>query len=252
MVAKIVSKKREYYSRVFAIFNPGWHQCVIVFDDENQTFELCEVYDRIPFLERKVFITDTDQSHMIEKEEIKLSWNTVYKKCLGYDWILNNPDFIRQIKEGEDVDPQYLQMAREANRTIDKNEWHTVKKQKDADDLISAAWGFHDAILEHISYRATDPSKEAYDAPSRTQVLFTACWNCDILLEFCGDVLIHFGVDDHTMPQIMDCNILFCDGFVYWVDDSCVKNVTDITNEHTYFRARSLKWKMITKTMPDC
>ena len=252
MVAKIVSKEREYYSRVFATFNPGWHQCVIVFDDENQMFELCEVYDRIPFLKRNVFITDTDQDKMIETEEIKLSWKTVCKNCLGYDWILNNPDLIRQIKERKDVDPKYVQMAREANRTIDKSEWHTVKKKKDADNLISAAWGFHDAILERISYQTKDPAKEAYDAPSRVQVLFTACWNCDILLEFCGDVSIHFGVDDHTMPQIMDCNILFCDGFVYWIDDLGVASVTDITNEHTYFRARSLKWKMITKKDTDC
>ena len=246
MVAKIVSNKREYYSCVFAIFNSGWLQCVIVFDEENEKFELCEVYDRIPFLKRKVFITDTDQSEMIEKEEIKLSWKTAYKNCLGYDWILNNPDLIRQIKEGTNVDPRFKQIAKDANKNIDTNEWHLVKKQTDAENLLSAAWGFHDAIVEHITYQ----TKQQYADPSSVRVLFTGCWNCDVLLEFKGDVLIHFNVDDNNMLEVMDSSIIFSDGFIYWVDD-CIDSVSDIKDENIYFRARSLAWKMMTKSKND-
>ena len=39
MIAKIVSENREYYSNVFAKFNTGWNECVIVFDNENKKFE---------------------------------------------------------------------------------------------------------------------------------------------------------------------------------------------------------------------
>jgi hypothetical protein len=81
-------------------------------------------------------------------------------------------------------------------------------------------------------------------------VLFTGCWECDILLEFKTDVLIHFNFDDKTLPDIMDSNILFHDGFVYWVDD-CIESVDNITEDFIYFRARSLAWKMITKNSED-
>ena len=111
---------------------------------------------------------------------------------------------------------------------------------------MSAAWEFHDATLKSISYEL----KENYYDPSCVRVLFTGCWECDIILEFKKDVLIHFNYDDNTMPDIMDSNILFHDGFVYWVDD-CIESVDNITEDFIYFRARSLAWKMITKNSED-
>ena len=242
MLAKIVSDNREYYSHIFAKFNPGWFECVIVFDNENKKFELFDVYKRKPSLKRKIFIIDTDATGMIEKKEIKLSITTTYKECFGYAWILENSDLIKRIKDGKQVDEQYIKIAEEQNKSIDTNEWKYVKNQKDAEDLLSAAWGFHDATLKSICYKA----KENYDDPSNIQVLFTGCWECDILLEFKKDVLIHFNYDDNTIPDIMDSNILFHDGFIYWVDE-CIESVDDITEEYIYFRARSLAWKMITK-----
>ena len=243
MLAKIVSDNREYYSHIFAKFNPGWFECVIVFDNENKKFELLNVYKTEPSLKRKIFIIDTDKSGMIEQNEIKLSITTTYKDCFGYAWILENCDLINQIKNGKPVDEQYIKIAEEQNKSIDTNECRYVKNQKDAEDLLSAAWGFHDATLKSISYKA----KENYNDPSSIQVLFTGCWECDILLEFKKDVLIHFNCDDNTTPDIIGSKILFHDGFIYWVDN-CIKSVDEITEEDIYFRARSLSWKMITKT----
>lgn len=73
MIAKVVTNGREYYSYVFAKFNPGFYETVIVFDDENEKFELLNVYDTKPSLKRKIFIIDTDMDGMVEKPEIKLS-----------------------------------------------------------------------------------------------------------------------------------------------------------------------------------
>ena len=50
MLAKISSDNREYYSHIFAKFNPGWYECVIVFDTENKQFELLNVYNTKPSL----------------------------------------------------------------------------------------------------------------------------------------------------------------------------------------------------------
>lgn len=242
MIAKVVTNGREYYSYVFAMFNPGFYETVIVFDDENEEFELLNVYDTKPSLKRKVFIIDTDMDDMIEKSEIKFSLIDTLKDCFGYDWIIENVELIKDIKSKNKIDKKYIELAKEINKKIEVSEWKYVKNRKDATDLLHAAWGFHDAELQSISYKL----QELYNDPSIVQVLFTGCWECDILLEFQRDVLIHFNVDDNCSLEIFDSNILFNDGYVYWVDD-CIEDIKELNDSLTYFRGRSLKWKMITK-----
>lgn len=242
MIAKVVTKDREYYSNVFAKFNPGFLETVIVFDNENEQFELLKVYDTIPSLKRKVFIIDTDMNDMVEKSEIKLSLITTFKDCFGYGWLIDNVKLIKDIISKKEVDTKYIELAKKINEKIEVSEWKYVKNEKDAKDLLVAAWGFHDAILDNISYKV----KKFYDDPSAVQLLFTGCWECDILLEFQIDVLIHFNFDDDSSYEIMASNILFDDGYIYWVDDD-IENIKEINDSYTYFRGRLLKWKMITK-----
>ena len=241
MIAKVVKNGREYYSHIFASFNPGWYECVIVFDNENNKFELLDIYDRRPSLKRRVFVIDTDKTDMVKKKELNISIGTTYKDCLGYSWILENRDLIKAIKNGKDVDEYYIKLAEEINRNIDTSEWKYVNNQKDAENLMSAAWGFHDAVIKSIHYKIN----EQYDAPSCVEVLFTGCWECDIILKFKYDILVHFKVDDNIILDILDSSILFHNGFIYWVDDY-IQNVERITEQCTYFRARSLAWRMIT------
>lgn len=242
MIAKIVTKDREYYSYVFAKFNPGFYETVIVFDNECEKFELINVYDIKPSLKRKIFIIDTDIDGMIKKETIKLSQFTTFKDCFGYRWILENIELIKNIKNNKEVDYEFIELAKEENNKLEVSEWRYVKNEKDAKDLLHAAWGFHDSVLENINYKL----KEGYKDPSVVQVLFTGCWECDILLEFKRDILIHFNIDDINSYEINDSNILFDDGYIYWVDEY-IDNIKDIKHDFIYFRGRSLKWKMINK-----
>ena len=241
MIAKIVTTTKEYYSHVFAIFNPGFYESLIVFNNETERFELLSMYNVKPSLKRKVFIIDTSSEGMIEKKRIKLSFKISYKNCLGYDWVLNDIDLIKKIKEGSLVDTKFITIAKQLNDRIVYNDWTLVKDKKDVQDLMAAAWGFHDAVLENISYKF-----KKYGEPSVVEVLFTGCWECDILLEFKGDVSIHFNLDDTNVIELFGANIIFNDGFIYWVDD-CIEDVKDISEEFIYFKARSLKWKMINK-----
>ena len=241
MIAKVVTENREYYSYVFARFNPGYYEMLIVFDNENERFELVNGYNVKPSLKRKVFIIDTNTEGMIEEKAIKLSFKTVYKNCLGYDWILHDIELIQKIKERILVDDKFIALAKQFNDSIVNNEWTLVKDKKGIQDLMTAAWGFHDSELNNISYKLMEIGE-----PSVVQVLFTGCWECDILLEFKGDVLIHFNLDDGNTTEILDANILFDNGYIYWIDDY-IEDVNNISEENIYFRARSLKWKMINK-----
>lgn len=242
MIAKVIAKEREYYSNVFAKFNLGFKETVIVFDNKNEQFELLNVYDNHLCIKRKIFIFDTDISDMIEKTKIRLSLLDTFNNCVGYDWLISNTKLIKNIKNHKKVDDIYLELAKKMNEKLEISEWKYVKNEKDANDLLEAAFWFHDSILDHISYKV----QVNYNDPSVVELLFTGCWECDIMLVFESDVLIHFNRNDVDMYEIMDSNILFDDFYVYWVDDD-LENINQIDDSFTYFRGRSLKWKMITK-----
>ena len=148
MIAKILTKdNREYYSYVFAKFNPGFHETVIVFDEEKDKFELLNVYEVNPYIIRKVFIIDADTNDWVSKDSIKVSLLSKYKECRGYDWMINDIELIKAIIDGKQVEDSYKTKAKKLNKNIDKSEWHYIKNQKDAEDLLTAAWGFHDAYI---------------------------------------------------------------------------------------------------------
>ena len=131
MIAKVVTENKEYYSYVFARFNPGYYETLIVFDNESEKFELVNVYNVKPSLKRKVFIIDTNTEGMIEEKTIKLSFKINYKNCLGYDWVLHDIDLIQKIKEGSVVDEKFIILAKQFNDNIVYNEWTLVKNKKD-------------------------------------------------------------------------------------------------------------------------
>ena len=47
-------------------------------------------------------------------------------------------------------------------------------------------------------------------------------------------------------PGYYETLIVFDNGYIYWIDDY-IEDVKNISEENIYFRARSLKWKMINK-----
>ena len=72
---------------------------------------------------------------------------TGLQECRGYDWMINDIELIKAIIDGNQVEALYKIKAKELNNNIDKSEWRYVKNQKDAEDLLTAAWGFHDAYI---------------------------------------------------------------------------------------------------------
>ena len=67
-----------------------------------------------------------------------------------------------------------------------------------------------------------------------------------LVLTILNNILIHFNIDDINSYEINDSNILFDNGYIYWVDEY-IDNIKDIKHDFIYFRGRSLKWKMINK-----
>ncbi|MBD5087174.1 MAG: hypothetical protein HDT32_07500 [Clostridiales bacterium] len=222
MIARIISNDgREYYSHIFARFVDGFSSTVIVFDDDAQKFVHICMYDTDPHIIRKVFIIDNDKTGFIEKGE----------DIQGYGWLLDNAALLKAIKKNKKVDDEYINIAVELNNSIKQQEWTDICAESDAENLLVAAWYFHDSYIEIAKIE-----------DDRITVTFCGCWNSKVELTFEGHIQYRYEPYNEYSANIDFASILFSDGYVYWVDED-VTDVSDITDDMMFFRGKTLKWK---------
>ena len=124
----------------------------------------------------------------------------------------------------------------------DYDGWKYVKEDKDINDLLTAALGFHDAYISEISYRSSGDA-----TASSIKIVFSGCWEAKFTLEFIGSAEMHFARrEEEYGEELFEANIFIEDGFIIWVDDN-VRAEADIEEFNDYFKARALKWKMETE-----
>lgn len=239
MIAKIIDKdKREYYSTVFAICENGWDTAVIVYDDEKRRFVFIKMYGYTKNIVRSVFIIDCDENDFVKNKSIKISFCKTIKHISGYDWLVENNELFIDILKNKQVDACYKEKAENINKKISIKEWMIVKNEDDVKNLMSTAWGFHDGIIDKITFN--------YESDT-VEIIFSGCWGCKIILRFQCDVAI--GFSNCYSDFIMSSNVFFENGFVYWVDDWEIKNEAGLVDakNRSYFKARSLSWKQETE-----
>ncbi len=239
MIAKIVEKdQREYYSAVFALCGNGWDTAVIVYDQEERRFSFVNMYGFTKNITRSVFIIDCDEKDFVEQKRIRTSFWRSMKHVRGYDWLVENKQLFIDILKNRPIDERYREKAENVNREIAIAEWTLVKNERDVENLMSTAWGFHDAIIERIVF---DGEHDVAD------IIFSGCWGCKITLRFQLGVEIHVSHDEFF--EIMDSNVFFENGYVYWADDYKIKSEAELTKKKnvTFFKARALSWKQETE-----
>ncbi|MDE6401449.1 MAG: hypothetical protein K2L54_02430 [Clostridiales bacterium] len=144
---------------------------------------------------------------------------------------MNNPSLIKDIEHGKSVAEEYILRAVALNKTIISNEWTDVVTDSDAENLLAAALNFHDSTIKSISC-----------AKDKITVVFENCWDSTVVLEFEGDIAMRY--IDNDLNPIFDSQIIFDDGYVFWVDDR-IKSIADIKDDYIVFRGRNLRWKQI-------
>ena len=237
MIAKIVQENDIYYSYVFAEIYNGFYSKALVFHSESGQFRLVEMYRQTPSLVRTVFIIDPDRSDFITIQKLKLKCFHTKHEVDGYEWILNDTALLENLINNREIPPEVTARARKLNAGLEISEWNYVKDQKDAEKLLSAAWGFHDAEIDRMEYT---------QQPNQLTVHFTGCWAAELDLIFEGNVAMHSQYDDAYTSDIYEASVLFENGYIYWVDAEVEKYQDISPEEHQYFRARSLKWRMKT------
>lgn len=241
MIAKIVEKdEREYYSAVFAIYENGFDTAVIVYDDDNNRFSFVKMYGRTKLIIRNVFIIDADDEEFVKDKTLIIGTFKKMKHISGYDWLVENKQLFVDILNNRPVDARYTEKAAAINACISVSEWNLVKTEQDVKSLMELSWGFHDGVIEKIGYDVETSSVE---------VLFSGCWGSKVTLRFQQEPAMHFTPGEIFTDFIMDSNVFFENGFVYWVDDYSVKTEEDLAKakDAIYFRARTLCWKQETE-----
>ncbi len=230
MICKILTdKKSEYASIVLALINPGWKIQALVLNENKTEIIKVPIYETFPNIKRKVFIIDSETKGW-EKSQVKIKTKLLKRKVEveGYDWAikkLSNMEFnLDDVKKAKELDEKAM-----------ISEWNYVCNEKDVEDLKSAAWDFHDSSIELFNYQHKSRS---------LTVLFEGCWSSKIELIFENIETAHFYSNDNLVEEIYSSSIFFNDGFVYWIDEN-IDSLENITDKMSYFKARSLKWKII-------
>lgn len=242
MIALINDDDREYYSHIFALMKDGARVLAVIFNDEENRFELSNVYESKYSQNRKVTIIDFDAEGMIEKDEINF---TSFKatECLGYDWLLNNPKLLSDIERNRQVDGKYAQAAKGLNLSIDSYKWREVTNKAEADELLDIAGGFHDSYLIGMNYTGGSVSPEFV---TKVQLAFELYSKCRLVLEFEGEVKVHYQFSSN-LNYIYASSIVFYENNIYWVEDEDDCRPCDIDENSCYVCAKKLRWKIFKK-----
>ncbi len=238
MICKVLEENNiEYTSIVLAKIENGFYGKVVILDNTKENIIIKDLYRTSPSLKRKVFIVNNDTPGWCNKKgKIKGKLFKHNVSIQGYNWIINK---VESMKFNEDD----LKKAKELDNEIHYSEWNYVNNKKDVDSLLEAAWGFHDSYIYSISF-TSEPYNEEGFTEKNLQVVFKGCWECSIELIFEDIALIHYPLDSNMSDELFEGNVLFNDGYVYWVDE-VIDDVSKIDDSFICFKSRALKWKII-------
>lgn len=239
MIAKVITKdNREYFSTVFALIGKGDDMKVIVFDNDNNRFQCLNVYERKKgTLQKRVFFTIDDEKKVYQgKERIGLIKKDVYTE---FEWIIEYNKLLVDLANNKDnIEEEIKELAREINNKMDTLEWKYIKNESDIKELLAKTFNFKEAVISSITYY-----EDINDINSSAEIVFRGSWGNDLTMIIEHDILVHYVRDESYTNELIDANIFFEDGFIYWVEDDNVTEASEITPDLVYFRAKVFKWK---------
>lgn len=247
MIAQIKYDDKEFYSYIFFLCIYEYRTKAIVFNDLENKFELLNAYKNKYTSEAIINLFDYKEDGMIKKDEMQLTSCTV-NDCMGYEWLINNEQLIKDIEQGNKIPEEYLKKGKELNSTIDLFKWHDITNEEEAEELMDISGGFHDSYIREIKGIFGRPYEPEFE--TKYQVSFELYGNhFDIMMEFYDGVTINYTLNSHLNDIYLSC-ILFHEGSIYWLDGSDELLPIDI-KDYPYISARKLRWKIIPKAEND-
>lgn len=240
MYARVEYKNKEYYSYVFACFDYEYMPQYIVYDPIDKKFDIVALFSKKSYGNRQIGLMNESEKGFIKKQKIEINMGTVYK-CVGYDWIINNVELIKDIELGNQIDNKYVKIAEEMNATIDPDGWNEVNTLEDAEEFMYHVGGFHDTYLVGMEAIADDID---FQVKAKLRLRFNSQGPFNILMEF--EDGIHVNYSFYSANRIYLSSIVFDGEKKYWVDGDEDISVNDIKKYH-YVQGINLRWKFIVK-----
>ena len=243
MIAKIKIDGREYFSYIFFLCICEYRTKAIVFNLKEDRFEFLDGNKNKYMQERIIYPFDYKEDGFIKKDKIKLTACEV-TDCVGYEFLINDENLIRDIEQGAPIREEYLEIARKLNMTIDVYAWHDVTNKEQADELMDIVGAFHDSYLRDFRGIFGRPYEPEFE--TKIQLSFELYGNhFDVMMEFYGGVDINYSFCEH-LNSIYLSSIVFHDGLIYWVDGGDDLLPIDI-KDNPYISSKYLRRRIIDK-----
>ncbi len=207
------SDKKDYKNRFWVILNK----------DKTALIKQPVFKQNTKYLIPMILITDADES----------DWNKISDNEESVNFLPTHE--LPSMIDNNTVPSELTKKCIELDSAYRYESIRNVNNLNDIRDLECVSCGFHDAFIAEM--------KEYDDS---LYVLFDGTWGCKIEVWFEGDVYYNVSsIDPKTMdPYWYDCTIMIEDGFVYLVDEADV-SVSEINSEYCWFKARTMKYRVI-------
>ena len=238
MYVRVEYKGKSYYSYVFAYFKYDYMDQYVVFDSIDNKFDIVSYFSLKSNGHRQIGFMNENEDNFVYVKELNLNMGLV-EKCAGYPWIIENVNLIKDIEEGNPIDIEYINIAKNMNLTINPDAWNEVETKEDAEDMMNHVGGFHDWYLVGIEAKS-DP----YDCDfiSKVQLKFTSQAAFDVLVEFDGAYIKY----NFCSANRIYLSTVIVDEYVYWIDGE--ENVDlKYIEDYQYIQGNKLRWKFILK-----
>lgn len=240
MYVRVKYQDKKYYSYVFAYFEYDYMPHCVVFNNEENKFEIVSNISKKSNGVRQIGYLNESEEGFIKKDEMTINLGEI-RKCHGYPWLINNEALLKDIEEGKNIDEEYVKLARKMNESIDKDAWNNVESEEDVEFFMEHVGAFHDSYLVGIEGFFNDLDLET---PGSLKLKFTTGGEFDILVEFIGDVKVKYLFN--ICNRIYLSSIIFFNNSIYWVDGNDELTSSDI-EDYDYISSEKLRWKFIEK-----
>ena len=243
MITKVASERKPYVSHVFFTSTYEYRPYAVVFCDEEDRFVFVGISDTDNHSKRMLYDYDDSTEGMVQKDKIALSSFTV-KNCVGYDWLINDPQLLKDIEQGKEVPEKYLAIGREMNASIDLYAWHEVETEADAEALMDACGACHDSYIRDFRGFFGRPF-EPEEVTGLRVAFELGCHFYDVELEFEEDVSVRYDFCTN-LNFIYLSSLFFHEGKIYWLEGSDEYSPADIPRT-SHICAKKLRWRILDK-----
>lgn len=234
---------------VYATLNLGWYAQYIVYNKEEDSFELVDYLDKeLPRGRVMVEVIQPQTDGFEEYGHVKLLKLKKYckdnglevpeiKRLFGYPDVCENYAFICDIVANRVVPAERYHI--QLRELPDIDEWQYIQTQEKAQEFMELFAGFHDSNLVKLTY------EESYEGGIKANAIFdNSGWFGVAELCFEGVQLLKIvPPKENYSSEIYSATLWVDEDGVFWADERMEK--PDMSYEGSIIRALSLKWRKL-------